>query len=125
MILCPIAQRRADASEEKDGFQCLLTASDFIPCSRQLDCFECQGLWGQEIIWPLSCNHEDLGTLDEAAEARMSWEDRYELAVMLNLCRVPKKRRIWDISELQKQAILDYEEGLAIDYSSIVRESGN
>lgn len=39
---------------------------------------------------------------------------------LLNLSRITEKISIWDLAELQKQAILDYEDGLVVDYSSTI-----
>lgn len=50
----------------------------------------------------------------------MSGEDRYGLAVMLNIGRFTEKERVWDLFKLQKQAILDYEDKIVIDYLSIM-----
>lgn len=117
-MLCPISQYNTDAAKGKDGFHCLVTAAEFVPCSRQLDCYDCKRLQGEEIVLPPAYNYEHLGTIGETIEARMSWEDRYELIVMLNLSIVTEERRNWDLTQLQKQAILMYEDSLVINYSS-------
>lgn len=119
IIKCPIAHRRADTAEGKAGLHCLVTATDFIPCSLQVDCYDCKVFRGERIFWPFLCKHECPGSTGEAVEAQVMWEDRYKMAVMLNIGRVTNKERMWDLFKIQKQAILDYEDGLMVDYPSI------